>query len=214
MDSQRVFLYGAGGHGRSVLEVLFRARERRVVAIVDDGRASGDSMRDVPIVGGADALEGLLADGVRAGVVAIGDNAVRERIADLLVGQGIELTSVVDPSAVVASDATVGAGTAVMPTAVIGAGVVIGRCVILNTGSSVDHDCRVGDFAHLSPGVRVSGGCTIRDGCHVGIGASIAQLATVGRAAVIGAGAAVIGDVPPGTTFVGVPARERAPRAL
>ena len=47
---------------------------------------------------------------------------------------------------------------------------------------------------------------TIRDDVWIGAGAAILQGVTIGEGAVIGAGAVVNRDVPPGETYVGVPA--------
>jgi len=79
--------------------------------------------------------------------------------------------------------------------------------MILNTLSSVDHDCQLGDFVHISPGAHIAGEVQIGDGSWIGIGASVIEGIKIGRNCIIGAGAAVIADVPDGVTVVGVPAK-------
>lgn len=80
--------------------------------------------------------------------------------------------------------------------------------MIVNTGASVDHDCKIGDFVHIAPHATVLGGVEIGEGTWVGAGAVIKQYLKIGANCMIGAGAVVIADVPDGTTVVGVPARE------
>lgn len=57
-----------------------------------------------------------------------------------------------------------------MPGSVVNAGARVGDHVILNTCSSVDHDCIVEDFVHVSPGAHLAGNVTVKEGCHVGTG--------------------------------------------
>jgi len=71
----------------------------------------------------------------------------------------------------------------------------------------VDHDCRIGDFVHLAPGVRLAGEVTVGEGALIGIGASVLPGVCIGAWDVVGAGAVVTEDVAPGVTVVGVPAR-------
>jgi acetyltransferase EpsM len=199
-----VFLYGAGGHGRSTFEVIHRQQRFEVTAVLDDGLEPGSSFREVPVIGGRESLESIEP---RRGIVTIGDNDERERIVELLRDAGLSFVTAVDPGAHVARDVALGDGTVVMAGVVVNTGTTVGEHVILNTASTVDHDCRLGAFAHLSPGVHVSGECQIGRSAHVGIGASLIQQIRVGGHARVGAGAAVIEDVPDGAVVAGVPAR-------
>ncbi|MDA4896599.1 acetyltransferase, partial [Streptomyces sp. MS2A] len=75
------------------------------------------------------------------------------------------------------------------------------------TGAIVEHDNRIGDYVHLSPGTVLTGGVTVMEGAHLGAGTAVIPGKTVGRWSVTGAGAAVIHDIPDNCTAVGVPAR-------
>lgn len=204
-DPRSIFLYGAGGHGRAVAEVVRRAGRHRIACVLDDREVG--SAYGAPIIGGREQLAGLAAQGIVEGFVAVGNNADRELIATLSEAAGLSLITVIDPTAVVASDASVGAGTILMPMSMAGAGVTVGRGVIVNTSATIDHDCTVDDYAHLSPGVHVSGDCHIGPRSSIGIGATIAGAVSIGARAIIGAGAAVVSDIPGGVVAAGVPAR-------
>lgn len=204
-DLQPIFLFGAGGHARAAAEVIRRAGRHRIACVLDDrhvGSACG-----APIVGGREHLAQLTAQGIGEGFVAVGNNADRELITMFAEAAGLALVTVVDPTAVVASDATIGTGTILMPMSMAGAAVTVGRGVIVNTSATIDHDCTVDDYAHLSPGVHVSGECHIGRRSSVGIGATITGAAHIGPRAIIGAGAAVVSDIPDGVVAAGVPAR-------
>jgi protein-tyrosine-phosphatase len=79
--------------------------------------------------------------------------------------------------------------------------------VIVNTGAGIDHECSLGDWVHVAPGVALAGRVTVGDGALVGIGASVIPGTRVGAWSVVGAGAAVVDDVPDRATVAGVPAR-------
>ncbi|MEA2318887.1 MAG: hypothetical protein QOD44_3076 [Solirubrobacteraceae bacterium] len=201
-----IFLYGAGGHGRAVAEVVRREGRYRIAAFLDDAQTG--SIGDTPVIGGRAALAELAERGIVSGFVSVGNNADRELITTLAEAAGLTLVTLVDPAAVVASDAVVGAGSILMPMSLAGAASRIGRGAIINTAASVDHDCTVEDFAHLASGVHLSGGCHIGTRSFVGTGASLGGAVRIGARAIIGAGAAVVSDIPAGVVAAGVPARQ------
>ena len=47
--------------------------------------------------------------------------------------------------------------------------------VIFNNNSSVDHDSKIGNAVHISPGVNIAGNVNIGDRTWVGIGSTIIQ---------------------------------------
>ena len=75
-----------------------------------------------------------------------------------------------------------------------------------NSGAIVEHECIVGDFAHIAPGAVLSGNVHVGEGTLVGVGARVIPGIRIGAWATVGAGAVVIEDVPDGATVVGVPA--------
>jgi acetyltransferase EpsM len=84
---------------------------------------------------------------------------------------------------------------------------MIGKHCIINTNSSVDHDCIIEDFVHLSPNVALAGAVLVGEGTHIGIGACIIQGIKIGKWCTIGAGSVIIRDIPDGSTVVGNPGR-------
>jgi sugar O-acyltransferase (sialic acid O-acetyltransferase NeuD family) len=178
-----------------------------VVVALDDLIPAGRAFRDVEIMGDRGALAELKRRDVREGFVSIGDNVAREEITALALEAGLDLVTLIDPAAVIARGVDMGRGSVAMPGVVVNSGSSIAEHVILNTSCTVDHDCRVGAFAHLSPGVHVSGECELGAGSHLGIGSCVLQRVRIGERAHIGAGAAVVEDLPGGSVAVGVPAR-------
>jgi sugar O-acyltransferase (sialic acid O-acetyltransferase NeuD family) len=137
-------------------------------------------------------------------VIALGDNRRRQTVATTL---DFEWVTVVHPRAWVDPSAQVGPGTVIFAGAVVQACARLGAHVIINTSASVDHDCIVGDFAHIAPGCHLGGQVTIGDGCLMGIGSAAIPGSETGAWSVVGSGSVVTRNIPAGQVAVGVPAR-------
>jgi sugar O-acyltransferase (sialic acid O-acetyltransferase NeuD family) len=137
--------------------------------------------------------------------LALGGNTIRKKVAAEVDSQFVTL---VHPSALVSANGVeILHGSVLMHGSIVQAGVRIGQHVIVNTAASIDHDCTIGAFAHIAPGVRLCGGVEIGEGALIGVGAVVAPGIKIGAWARVGAGAAVVRNVAPGATVVGVPAK-------
>ena len=123
---------------------------------------------------------------------------------------GASVATLIHPSAIIGENVTVGKGSAIMAGAVVNPGTIIGEGVILNTCSSVDHDCRVGDFVHIAIGAHLCGTVTVGNGCFICAGSTVINNISICGGATIGAGAVVVHDITEKGTYVGVPAKKRA----
>jgi sugar O-acyltransferase (sialic acid O-acetyltransferase NeuD family) len=197
-------VFGAGGHGKVVADILL-ARGERIAGFLDDGTPSGTIVFGLPVLGSRSWLETNLA----RVALGVGDNATRARVADACVASGSELVTAVHPRAVVATSVQVEAGAVIMALAVANADAIIGRGAIVNTAAIVEHDCIVGAFANISPGAAMGGGCRVGAFAQLGIGAAMLPSTSVGEGSIVGGGALVAADIPSGTVATGVPARAR-----
>lgn len=209
-----VAVYGCGGHGRVVADIVDRQGIYRVACYVDDDPSRvGTRIEHCPVLHGVEEFLCARHDEPSlAAVIAIGINETRQAIAQRLVGEGVELITPVHPTACIAASACLGPGSVVMAGAIVNPHAMIGANAIVNTRASVDHDCLVGDAVHIAPGATVCGHVTIGDLATIWAGATVINNITIGAGAIVGAGAVVTRDVPPGVTVVGVPARPLAPR--
>ena len=204
---RRLFIFGASGHAKVVIEVVLRSQAGSIALIVDDDPArTGTDLVGYRVAG---RREDLLRDRalLDAGIVAIGSNAARLEVAAALAKAGLSFTSAIDPSAVVSTSARIGAGSLVMPLVAVNADARIGEHVIVNTGASIDHDCNVGDGVHLAPGSRLCGGVTVDRGAFIGAGTVVVPGIRIGAGAVVGAGSTVLGDIGAGERVAGSPCR-------
>jgi len=207
---ENIFIFGASGHAKVVMDIIEREGIYRISCVFDDDPAlAGKTVFGYEINGGRDALLSARdAHGVCRGIVAIGSNRARAKVAAWLTDNGFDLVSAIHPGALLSRGVRVGSGTVIMAGAVINADTVIGDNVIINTGATVDHDCTVGDSVHIAPGVTLCGTVGVGSGSFICSGATIIPNITVGGNVTVGAGATVIRDVAEGLQVVGTPARE------
>lgn len=94
---------------------------------------------------------------VSAAIPAVGNNLVRQQWHQLIQDIGIPVANVIHPSAIISPSAKIGRGVTIMAGCIIGVETYIDDGVIVNMGTAIDHDVKIGQFAHLSVGVKVGG---------------------------------------------------------
>lgn len=190
-----MFLYGASGHARVIMEILHESGVK-VEAIIDDDHTVNE-------LNGVEVRHEF--HGESPMILTIGNNHARQRISKSL---DCEWGRATHKSAIVSPSATIGEGTVVLHGTIIQAYAQIGRHCIINTCASIDHECKIGDYVHVSPHATVCGLVEIGDCTWIGAGATIIQCVKIGKNCIIGAGSVVLHDVPDGTKVVGNPAKE------
>lgn len=205
----RVLCFGAGGHARVCVEALQDDANYQVVgAVSTDG--SGIDGLPVPMLGRQDQWVDVARQReVTACFVAVGDNRARRELLRNATDGGLVAAVGISRYAMVSRGLEPGPGSVLLAGAIANAAAALGIGVIVNTGASIDHDCDVGDFAHIAPGAVLGGAVTVGEGAFVGLGARVLPGRRVGEWATVGAGAVVTRDVDPGAVVVGVPAREK-----
>ena len=198
--NQNVIIIGASGHGKVVADII-RCSGDHVLGFLDD-------RTDITQWVGAPLL-GKVSDYVKYTdtpmIIAIGNQDIRQRIAETLTG--VRWYTAIHPHAVIAADASVGEGSAVMACCILNSGAEAGRHCIINTGAIIEHDCRIADYAHISVGAKVAGTVSIGRKTWVGIGATVSNNLSICENTIIGAGAVVVRPITEPGTYVGVPVR-------
>jgi len=203
-----VVVVGGGGHAKVLIAVL-KKLGWRVVGFTDVRRR--DPILGAAYLGDDDVLPDVLAAhpscAALLGVGKVDDSVVRDRLGVDLRALGFAAPVVVSPCASVNEEVELGGGTAVFDGAVVNSGTVAGRICIVNTNSTVEHDCRLGDNVHVAPGATLSGAVRIGSHSMIGAGATIIQDVTVCSGCVVGAGAVVVADIESPGVYAGNPAR-------
>ena len=120
--------------------------------------------------------------------------------------KGLTPITLAHPTAFIAKNAKIGAGSQIMAGSVIGPEVEIGQDCIVNTNATVDHESFLESGVEISPGATLCGLVNVGINGWVGAGATVLPRVQIGSDATVGAGAVVINNVERGQKVVGIPA--------
>lgn len=203
-----LLLVGASGLAREVLAAVRSTDSHRVIGLLDDDPVRwGTVVGGVPVLGGLDEFSGYPGAQV---AICVGKGRERDRLATRLAEAGISddsYATVVHPSVDLPAGCAVGPGSFVLAQVVFTADVRVGRHVVVMPHVTLTHDDVIKDYVTFAAGVSLGGGVTVGARAYLGMGSTVRERLAVGADAVLGMGAALICDLPPGETWIGVPAR-------
>lgn len=194
-----MYLYGASGHSKVVIDAVQSSVNKKVEAVFDDN-PKFEFILNIPVKH-RNSSEFLNSDEF---VITIGNNKIRKRIAEKL---NVNYISVIHSKSIIAKSSYIGKGTVILAGAIVNADARINNHCIINTGAIIEHDCVISDYVHISPNAALAGNVTVDEGVHIGIGAVIIQGIKIGKWATIGAGSVIINDVPDYAVVVGNPGK-------
>lgn len=178
----KIYIYGASGHGLVVADVALSCGYKEVI-FIDDGKLEYQKFEDVH------------KDYKTPIIIGIGDNKTRAKLQQKVKQEGFGVATLVHPSAIISSSITLGEGIVIMPNVVINAQAKIGDGAILNTACVIEHECKIGNFVHISPNVSLAGNVQVGDFTHIGIGSSVIHGLSIGNDCIIGAGSVVVQNI-------------------
>lgn len=209
LDFERLYIFGAGGHGREIAWLAEEAWQRvpEIVFLVDDQQYLRSSVDGSPVR----LLEDEEFGEDSRFILGVGEPSLRRIVTSKLLARAAAATRLVHPRVEMSQRVVVEDGAVICAGSVVTTNVTIGRHSHINVGCTVSHDVRIGNFVTLSPGVHIAGNVHVRDDVFVGAGANIINgTATaplvIGEGAVVAAGACVIHSVEPSALVAGVPA--------
>ncbi|HEY9362316.1 MAG TPA: acetyltransferase [Chitinophagaceae bacterium] len=192
-----MFLYGASGHAKVIVEIL-EAQGIKVEGLFDDNK-SVQTLLNYQVRRWNEKM-----DRNKKMIISIGSNIIRKKIADFITG---EYEIAIHPKSILSQRSIIGLGTVIMGGVTINVNTYVGKHCIVNTNASIDHDCVLDDFVHISPNVALCGNVHVGEGSHVGAGSVVLPGKKIGRWCTIGAGSVVINDIPDYSTAVGNPCK-------
>ena len=200
-----IMIVGAGGHAVSVANVAISAGYS-VISFVDDNKV-GQQIMEIPVISEEVSKSGSSQYNY---AIAIGDNAKRKRVYKEFISDlpNANFPSLIHKSSVIGINSQIEEGVVIMPNSNIGPNSKVGRLCIINTSSSIDHDCVVSDFASLAPGVITGGNVKVEELSAISIGAVVKHGIKIGNDSVIGASSYVNKDVGNNVVAYGIPCKK------
>lgn len=200
-----LLILGAGGHGKVVADCAKATGKFAQIAFLDGQYPQHPGFCGWQVIGKLEEFLRFQKDFVF--FVAIGNNDIRREWQRRLEKTGCEIATIIHPSSIIGTDVQIGKGSLVVANAVINILSRIGEGCIINTAASIDHDCTLGDFVHVAPGVRCAGTVTLGDNVFMGVASAAIPAVNIEARSIVGAGATVLCDLPANVTAVGTPAQ-------
>ena len=205
---KKLIVYGAGEFGSLIANVLSYHDNLQIVAYGDDDpQISADHIDGTPVFGQEDLLDFAKQNNIKLAITAIGNNFARAEKFNLLKNTGFQMISIVHPQALIDTKVSYGDNVIIEMGTAIHTHSKIGNNVFVGGEALIGHHNTIGDHVLVGGNVSFGGSVVVEDYVSLGVGASIKPGIRLGKGSVIGVGAAVIKDVEPGTTVVGVPAK-------
>jgi sugar O-acyltransferase (sialic acid O-acetyltransferase NeuD family) len=205
-DPKKVFIFGYSGHAYVVIESLIDSGYQ--IAGYFDYKIAEKNPYSLKYFGFEAQVD--VKKIVRNQLVfpTVGDNSIRERLIHLFDELGLIQFTVIDPSAYVSKSAQIGNSTYIGKSVSINAQSEIGRGVIINTQAIIEHECVVGDYAHIAPNAVLCGNVSIGKKSFAGANSVIVQNSVISSDVIIGAGGVAIKSIQEKGVYVGSPVRK------
>lgn len=208
MKSQDIVLVGAGAMGREIASWLLDAnkktgdRQYLVKGFLDDNPGTSGAH---PVIGG---IQDYQPQPDELLLMTIADPSARQSVVEALRGKGGQFASFIHPSVIIGQQVETGEGCIICPNCVLGCDARIEAFTFINACSTIGHDCRIGAFTTINNDVNITGNNEVGERCFFGVGAKVIPGRKIGAGAVVGAGSVVVGEVKPGVTVFGNPAKD------
>ena len=210
MKVHKVVIFGTSGHSIVIASIIETIPEYELIGFISNTPNTEKAVLGYKVIGDDSCLIDLMKqyDFTRC-VVGVGDNFQRSKVVDFI-GKNVpslKVANCVHASAIISKHCQLGIGNVVMPGVTVGPSSVIADHCILNTNSSLDHDCRMDNFSSLGPNSVIGGDCSIGKFSQIGIGATVFHSISIGKNSVIGGASLVNKSIEGHSTYYGIPAR-------
>jgi sugar O-acyltransferase (sialic acid O-acetyltransferase NeuD family) len=207
---QNIVIIGSSGHSKVVIDICAQLKRYNLVGLIDDFRSKSEETLGYPVLGKITDLPEIVSEyNVSCYFIGIGDNYSRKIIQEKISVMRLDITSptLIHPSAQIGLSVKIGIGTILMAGVIVNSATEIGDFSIINTQSSIDHDCHVQNFSSIAPGVTMGGYVSVGTLSIIGLGAKVRHKISIGNNTLVGAGSLVLKDIPSNALVYGTPAK-------
>ena len=200
---KNLILIGAGGYAKSVIDSL-KVDKYEMVGFIDDIKIGSHLGYEIL----SNDIEKIENKDKYVYFVSIGDNEKRTYWYNKILEKGLEITNIIDKSAIVSKNTKMGKGIFIGKLAIVNSDVILGDNIIINTRALLEHGVTVESNSNISTNTVLNGDVKIGRNCFIGSCSVVIGQLSVGNNATVGAGAVVIRDIVENTVVAGIPAKE------
>ncbi len=202
MNSKNLLIVGAGGHTRSLLNIIFEI-EHNILGIIDESfdENKEENIGNLKIIGNCT----LISNKINL-ILSIGDNTKRrdlyEKYENLVLPNNL-----IHKSAQIENYVKIGKANQIFGQVLINSFSQVGSNNIINTKALIEHESVIGNHNHISVGSIICGRVVIGDNCFLGAGSVVIDKVKICNDVIIGANSVVINNVETSGVYVGNPAK-------
>jgi sugar O-acyltransferase (sialic acid O-acetyltransferase NeuD family) len=207
---KKIVLFGGGNQVHYTLDIIEKQGLYKVVGIIDSVHDIGSERFGYKVIGRQEDIKSLIEEyGIEGGIITIGDNWIRyyvtQQIKNLV--RDFEFVNAIHPSVIIGNNVQLGTGIVVMAGVIINPMAKIGNHTFFATGSQIEHDCIIEDFASVSAGSILGGYVHIKRYSAITLNVTILDRLIIGENCVVGSGSLVLKDIPDNILAYGNPCK-------
>ena len=209
-NKMKILLWGGRSKARIVLEMIkdIYGSKADVIAIFDKTLSHLPFASEVDFYNLDSDLTSLIKKCTHYVMCIGGEHGfARYMISKKLEEKNLKSLDLISKFAIVDQLDLIGRGIQIMPGAIAHKFTKIGDQCILNTNSTVEHECNLGNGVHTMPGSCIAGLVNIGNYSTIGTNATILPKLQIGENVYVGAGAVVTKNVESNSIVAGIPAK-------
>ena len=196
----KLFIFGAGGHAVSLLEIVQSSSKYEVDGfVVKDKTELTKKIYNYKIIHESEAFLKPSNHAI-IGVGFIFKPNIRKSLFKAINDKGFKIPSIISKNSSLAKNVEIGTGVQIFHNAIVNNECTIGTNAIINSGAIIEHQVQVGDHSHISTGAIINGNTSIGSNTFVGSGAIIRNDIKIGKNCFIGMGAKITSDLKDNST--------------
>ena len=202
-----IVIWGATGQSKVIIDILSKYKNN-VIAFFDKNDKLISPISGVPIYNNENDLKYIFKKYSKNPISFYscigGLNAIdRLYYINLAKKIGFDVPNISHHKSFISSNVKIGIGNHFLANSFVGVDSFIGDGCILNTASSIDHDCFLNDGVHLAPNVTLAGNVKVGKNSTIFSGSIIGPNVKIGDNVIIGAGSLILKDIPSDTRVYG-----------
>ena len=208
---QRIFIFGGSNHAKLTIDILEQEGKYEICGILDSSKPVGEKVSGYQILGSIEELAALNRNqGINKGIIAIGDNYTRLKVAHQITKQlpDFEFVNAIHPSVIIGSRVHIGKGCILAAGVIVNNDCRLGDHCYMAFKSGISHDSTIGNFSSMGPGAITGGNVQIGECTAIALGAKVLNGRKIGSYSVVGSSCLVYDNVDNEVVVIGIPARE------
>lgn len=205
---KNIVLFGGGNQAHYTIDIIEKEKKFNIVGIIDSVHEVDSYRFGYKVLGRQENLQDLMGKyEIEGGVISIGDNWSRYKVYTQIINlvPDFNFVNAIHPSVIIGNRVELGVGIVAMAGCIFNPNAKIGNFTFFATGSQVEHDNEICDFASISAGSITGGYVKIGKYTAITLGVIVMDRIEIGENTVVGSGSLVTKSLPDDVLAYGNP---------